>query len=91
LERGDYRLSLERLRGAIQLRPGSVQAHRDLARAYRLSGRKEEAETELKEVARLERNAPGHEEGPPYLFSLFFNGPKLSPTNLAGIEGGEPP
>lgn len=85
LERGDYALSLQRLREAIRLRSGSVQAHRDLARAYRASGRTGEAQTELEEAVRLEKNSSGAAEDPPYLLRLFFDGPRLSPKRTAGF------
>ncbi|MBZ5620106.1 MAG: tetratricopeptide repeat protein [Acidobacteriia bacterium] len=78
LERGNYALSLERLRESIRLRPGSVEAHSDLARAYRASGRTPEAQSEMEKVRRLEENASGAVDDPPYLFSLVVAGAEAS-------------
>lgn len=64
LERGDYAVSVERLRAAIRLRPVSVQAHRDLARAYRALGHGQEAQTELEEALKLEKNGSGTDDPP---------------------------
>jgi len=72
LERGDSALSVKRLREAIRLRPAFVQAHRDLARAYRASGRAGEAQTELEEAAGLEKTSSNAGEDPPYLLRLVI-------------------
>jgi Flp pilus assembly protein TadD len=70
-ERGDYALAVDRLREAIRLRPGSVQAHSDLARAYGAASRQQEAQAELNEAGRLEKISSDSNEGPPYLLGLI--------------------
>jgi tetratricopeptide (TPR) repeat protein len=70
-ERGDHALAVDRLREAVRLRPGSVEAHSDLARAYRALGRQQEAEAELKEAGRLQKMSSGSLAAPPYLLGLI--------------------
>jgi tetratricopeptide (TPR) repeat protein len=70
-ERGDYALAVDRLREAIRLRAGSVQAHNDLARAYGAQSRQQEAQAELNEAVRLEKTSPGLNEAPLYLLGLI--------------------
>jgi len=75
LEKGNSALAVERLREAIRLRPDSVPAHRDLARAYRALGRSKEAQAELEEAGKLEKNSTDAGGAPGYLLRLFFAAP----------------
>ena len=65
LERGEYELAVERLRTAIRLRPGMIEAHEGLAKAYAAAGRKQEAAAEFEKAKGAESDAP------PYLGRLF--------------------
>jgi predicted Zn-dependent protease len=47
---GDYKTAAERQQRAIRLRPGSAEAHQDLAQSYAALGRKQDAQAE-KEIA----------------------------------------
>ncbi|HEY2015419.1 MAG TPA: tetratricopeptide repeat protein [Bryobacteraceae bacterium] len=67
VEGGQYRLAEERLRAAIRMHPGFVEARRNLARVYRALGREQEADAEMAEIAR----STAREEAPPYLGRLF--------------------
>lgn len=69
LERGEAQIAVERLRAAVRLRPGFVQAHRDLARAYAALGSKQDGAAELEKVKTMPALATGDE--PPYWSRLF--------------------
>jgi len=62
-------VAVERLRAAVRQRPQLTEAHKDLARAYRALGRKQEADSEVTQVAKMRQSSA--EEAPPYLRSLF--------------------
>ncbi len=65
-ERGDHALAVDRLREAVRLRPGSVEAHNELAKTYRALGRQPEAEAELQEATRLAKISSVSMEAPPF-------------------------
>jgi tetratricopeptide (TPR) repeat protein len=68
LERGEYELAAERLRAAIRLRPGLIEAHEGLAKSYAAAGRKQEAAAELEKAKGMQEAA---RDAPPYLGRLF--------------------
>jgi lipopolysaccharide biosynthesis regulator YciM len=69
LEKGQYAAAVERLREAVQLRPGLIPALESLAEAYGALGRKRE-ELATRE---LRRNAPGDTSGPREVYRLFLS------------------
>jgi tetratricopeptide (TPR) repeat protein len=69
LEKGQYAAAVERLREAVQLRPGLIPALESLAEAYGALGRKKE-ELATRE---LRRNAPGDTSGPREVYRLFLS------------------
>jgi len=70
MERGDYAAAVERLKGAIALRPSYAPAHKLLAQAYEKLGRRQEA---MDEQQQLRGASPSSESDPkpPYLIELF--------------------
>jgi predicted Zn-dependent protease len=55
---GDYNIAVERQQNAIRLRPGSIEAHKDLAQSYAALGRKQEAQAQNEIAQAIQRDSP---------------------------------
>jgi tetratricopeptide (TPR) repeat protein len=66
-ERGQYQLAADRENAAIRQRPHWIEAHRSLAQAYSVLGRRKEADAELAFIG----GEDAASDSPPYLKSLY--------------------
>jgi Flp pilus assembly protein TadD len=63
-EQEQYEKAVAQLREAVRLRPSLLQAHYDLAKAYAILGRKEDAQAETEQVRLIRERYPSGEEDP---------------------------
>lgn len=61
-EQEQYEKAVAQLREAVRLRPSLLQAHYDLAKAYAILGRKEDAQAETEQVRLIRERYPSGEE-----------------------------
>jgi tetratricopeptide (TPR) repeat protein len=69
---GDYKSAIEHLNEAVRLFPNFVQAHYNLASAYRSTGDEQKALAEMKEVRRIREENPQPELETPPLGDVLF-------------------
>jgi tetratricopeptide (TPR) repeat protein len=74
-QKGDFKTAAERQRKAIQLRPGSAEAHRELAQSYAALGRKQDAQAEKEIAQAMEKESPGKGDEAPDPGRLFRTRP----------------
>ena len=74
-QKGDYLTAAERQQNAIRLRPGSVEAHRDLAQSYTALGRKQEAQAQKAIAQAIQKDSPDQGAEAPDPGKLFQTRP----------------
>jgi Flp pilus assembly protein TadD len=74
-QKGDFKTAAERQRKAIQLRPGSAEAHRELAQSYAALGRKQDAQAEKEIAQAMEKESPDKGDEAPDPGRLFRTRP----------------
>jgi predicted Zn-dependent protease len=74
-KKGDYKTAAERQQNAIRLRPGSIQAHKDLAQSYTALGRKQEAQAQQEIAQAIQKESPDKAAEAPDPCKLFQTRP----------------
>jgi predicted Zn-dependent protease len=73
--KGDYKAAVERQQNAVRLRPGSVEAHKDLAQTYAALGRKQEAQAQKEIAQAIQKDSPNQGAEAPDPAKLFQTRP----------------